>query len=260
MVVPDEVILTLGVESWAVKLVKAKADNDLIVQNVIGVTKEFNIPAKYVQTDYLNVQPSFENYEHHVITGYYVRRNVVITLKDLTQFEDLLSAALESGVNYVHGIDFRTTELRKHRDQARDLALQAASEKAQAMATKLDQTIGEPLAVVESEHLLVLAIYLVLELGRQRWDVPKCGPERLRRLRRRLEPERRGHGARSDRGRRNSDCRIRIEINPWLQPRRCQRSGLVFSRTMTFFASRSSCTDLAHQPALAPPGNRSAGK
>lgn len=149
MVVPDEVILTLGVESWAVKLVKAKADNDLIVQNVIGVTKEFNIPAKYVQTDYLNVQPSFENYEHHVITGYYVRRNVVITLKDLTQFEDLLSAVLESGVNYVHGIDFRTTELRKHRDQARDLALQAASEKAQAMATKLDQTIGEPLAVVE---------------------------------------------------------------------------------------------------------------
>jgi uncharacterized protein YggE len=150
MVVPDEVILTLGVESWNVKLITAKTNNDQIVQNVIGVTKEFNIPAKYVQTDYLNVQPSFDNYEQHALTGYYVRRNVVITLKDLTKFEGLLSAALESGVNYVHGIDFRTTELRKYRDQARDLALQAAQEKAQAMGAKLSQTIGDPLTIEET--------------------------------------------------------------------------------------------------------------
>ncbi len=158
MVVPDQVILTLGVESWNPRLINAKANNDQIVQNVIGVTKEFNIPAKYVQTDYLNVQPSFDSYETHSLTGYYVRRNVVITLKDLTKFEDLLSAALETGVNYVHGIDFRTSELRTYRDQARDLALQAAQEKAQAMAAKLGQTIGDPLKIEEFEHLLVLAI------------------------------------------------------------------------------------------------------
>jgi uncharacterized protein YggE len=150
MVVPDEVILTLGVESWNVKLISAKSNNDQIVQNVIGVTKQFNIPAQYVQTDYLNIQPSFDNYEQHALTGYYVRRNVVITLKDLTQFEDLLSATLEAGANYVHGIDFRTSELRKYRDQARDLALQAAKEKAQAMAAKLGQTIGDPLTVEET--------------------------------------------------------------------------------------------------------------
>jgi len=150
MVEPDEVILTFGVESWNPKLITAKANNDQIVQNVIRVTKEFNIPAKYVQTDYLNVQPSFDSYETHALTGYYVRRSVVVTLKDLIQFEDLLSAALEAGVNYVHGIDFRTSELRTYRDQARDLALQAAQEKAQAMAAKLGQTIGEPLTIEEA--------------------------------------------------------------------------------------------------------------
>jgi uncharacterized protein YggE len=152
MVAPDEVILTLGAESWAVKLIAAKANNDLIVQKVIGVTKQFNIPAKDVQTDYLNIQPSFDNYEQHALTGYYVRRNVVITLKDLTRFEDLLSATLEAGVNYVHGIDFRTSELRKYRDQARDLALQAAKEKAQAMAARLGQTVGDPLTIQESNN------------------------------------------------------------------------------------------------------------
>ncbi len=150
MVVPDEVILTLGIESWHAKLGTAKINNDQVVKNVIGVTKEFNIPEKYVQTDYLNVQPSFENYEHHVLTGYYVRRNVVITMKDLTQFEGLLSAVLEAGVNYVHGIDFRTSELRRYRDQARELALQAAREKAVAMSGKLDQEIGDPLSIEEA--------------------------------------------------------------------------------------------------------------
>jgi hypothetical protein len=152
MVAPDQVILTLGVESWNPKLAAAKANNDLIVHKVIGVTEDFSIPAKDVQTDYLNIQPSFDNYEQHALTGYYVRRNVVIKLKDLTQFEGLLSAALDAGVNYVHGIDFRTSELRKYRDQARDLALQAAQEKAQAMAARLGQTAGEPLAIEESNN------------------------------------------------------------------------------------------------------------
>ncbi len=150
MVVPDEVILTLGVESWNPKLVTAKANNDQIVKSVLAVTEDFKIPSQYVQTDYINVQPSFDSYETHALTGYYVRRNVVITLKDLSQFEGLLQAALETGANYVHGIDFRTTELRKYRDQARDLALQAAQEKAQAMAAKLGQTVGDPLTIEET--------------------------------------------------------------------------------------------------------------
>jgi uncharacterized protein YggE len=56
---------------------------------------------------------------------------------------------IESGVNYVQGIDFQTTELRKHRDEARALALKAAEEKAIAMAGELDQEIGEPITINE---------------------------------------------------------------------------------------------------------------
>ncbi len=149
MVAPDEVILTLGVESWDPKLSLAKTENDRIVQDLIGVTKDFSIPEKDVQTDFINIEPSFESYQHNQITGYYVRRHVVIKLRELAKFEDLLSSALETGVNYVHGIEFRTSELRKYRDQARSLAILAAQEKAQAMAGELDQNIGAPVTVEE---------------------------------------------------------------------------------------------------------------
>jgi uncharacterized protein YggE len=81
--------------------------------------------------------------------GYFVRRTIVVTLRDLSIFEDLLAEALGSGVNYVLGIEFQTTELRKYRDEARALAIQAAREKADALAGELGQTLGEPTAINE---------------------------------------------------------------------------------------------------------------
>jgi uncharacterized protein YggE len=150
MVVPDEVALTLGVETSDLQLVTAKANNDAIVKKVLDITKTIGIDPKNVQTDYMNIQPRYDsNYPKPNFIGYFVQKNIVITLKDVSKFEDLLSQALEAGVNYVHNIDFRTTELRKYRDQARDLALKAAQEKAKAMASTVGQQVGQPLAVRE---------------------------------------------------------------------------------------------------------------
>ncbi len=56
--------------------------------------------------------------------------------------EDLVAAALKTGVNRVNGISFQTTELRKHRDQARLLAVRAAKEKAGMMAGALAEKVG----------------------------------------------------------------------------------------------------------------------
>ena len=50
-------------------------------------------------------------------------------LKDISKYEDVLSGVLESGANYVEGIEFRTTELRKYRDQARVMAIKAAKDR-----------------------------------------------------------------------------------------------------------------------------------
>jgi uncharacterized protein len=150
MVVPDQVVLTLGVETSDLQLAMAKAANDAIVKKVLAVTESMSIDPKNVQTDYMNIQPRYDSgYPTPRFIGYYVQKNIVITLMDVTRFEDLLSQVLLAGVNYVHGVDFRTTQLRKYRDQARDLALQAAQEKAQAMASTAGQKVGLPLAVRE---------------------------------------------------------------------------------------------------------------
>jgi uncharacterized protein len=150
-VVPDEVILSLGIETWDKDLDIAKRQNDAIAGRVLALTQELGIPAEHVQTDYIGIDPRYRNgyYEERDFIGYFVRKTVVITLRDLDRFEDLLSGALEAGVNYVHGVEFRTTELRQHRDEARALAIQAAREKAVALSGELDQAVGEPLTIQE---------------------------------------------------------------------------------------------------------------
>jgi uncharacterized protein YggE len=56
---------------------------------------------------------------------------------------------LEAGANYVHGVEFATTELRKHRDEARALAVRAAREKAVALAKELGLKPGRARSIVE---------------------------------------------------------------------------------------------------------------
>jgi len=150
-VVPDEVIFTLGVETWNKQLNTAKKENDQRVQKIVDAAKKHKIEAKHIQTDYLGIEPRYkDSYEHKEFIGYFVRKTIVITLRDISRFESVLSDVLEAGANYVHGIKFRTTELRKYRDQARSLAIKAAQEKANALAKELRQKVGDPYSIQEN--------------------------------------------------------------------------------------------------------------
>jgi hypothetical protein len=57
-----------------------------------------------------------------------------ITVRDVSLTDDVILAALKVGANEVQDVQFYTSELRKYRDQAREMAIKAASEKAQALA------------------------------------------------------------------------------------------------------------------------------
>jgi uncharacterized protein YggE len=149
-VIPDEVIMTMGVETWHRELSVAKRRNDDRVSEVLWLAKKFGIENREIQTEYISIEPRYQDpYDRGVIEGYFVRKTIMVTLRDLEQFDPFLTAVTEAGVTHVHGIQFRTTELRKYRDQARALALQAASEKAGDMAAVLKAGIGTPQAVYE---------------------------------------------------------------------------------------------------------------
>lgn len=151
-VVPDEIVITLGVETQDADLNQAKEENDKRVRRVIALAKSHGIEAKHIQTDFINIHPEYEyrSYAVDKIVGYRVGKTIVITLQDIDKFDSLLTDVLELGANYVHGVEFRTTDLRKYRDQARALAINAAQEKATALASELGRSIGTPTHINEN--------------------------------------------------------------------------------------------------------------
>jgi uncharacterized protein YggE len=151
-VVPDQVFLVFGIETSDPDLKVSKAKNDERSRNLLAITRELNIDPKYVQTDFINIEPwehELRDANRTLRTEYRVRKNIAVTLTDVGKFEELLSRALEGGVTHVHGIQFRTTELRKHRDHARVLAIQAAREKAILLAASLGRQIGPATRIAE---------------------------------------------------------------------------------------------------------------
>jgi uncharacterized protein YggE len=149
-VVPDEVVLTLGVETDDLDLAAAKAENDARMSRVVAAAEEAGLPDNLIRTDYLGIEPRYRfDGPDRIFLGYWVQKSVSLTLRDIDAFENLLSAVLEAGANYVHGIQFQTTKLRSHRDRARSLALQAAREKAEAMAGELGHAVGQTVLIRE---------------------------------------------------------------------------------------------------------------
>jgi uncharacterized protein len=155
-VVPDEVIINMAVETNNTDLDKAREENDKKVSSVISMFKKLGIEERFIQTDYLSVEPRYDysrNYDserERKFLGYYMTKNISVKLKDVSKFEKVIADALKLGTNYVRGINFQTSELRKHRDQARLMAIRAAKEKAVAMAGELGQKIGKPITINEN--------------------------------------------------------------------------------------------------------------
>lgn len=150
-VAPDQIHLSVGVETRHENLAEAKRQNDDRVSSALSFLKRSGVKDKDVQTDFMGVEPVYDNdVSRTKPVAYIVQKSIGIRLTKVSTFEGVLTGLLTNGVNYVHGIDFRTSELRKHRDTARAMAIQAAKEKADALASELGVKRGKVYSITEN--------------------------------------------------------------------------------------------------------------
>ncbi len=157
-VVPDQVLISLTAESRGSDLSATQKKNDDTVKALVAYgTDTLGLKKEYIQTDYTTVTPAYRscNYEDELsgrcnplqIVYYSVRKGIQVRLTDLSRYEELVTQALQLGVTNVDNIQFITTELRKHRDSAREQAAKAAKEKAEAIAAVLGVKVGKPVTI-----------------------------------------------------------------------------------------------------------------
>jgi uncharacterized protein YggE len=148
-VAPDEVVLSLGVESRDKDLAIAKAQHDHRVKKLLAEAHDAGVEGKYIQTSMLQMRPDYSDEKVPRFLAYQVSQTIQVTLKDLSKYEHLITKLLEAGVNRVDSVEFLVAEPRKYKDEARAKAIRAAREKAVAMAAELGQTIGKPWDISE---------------------------------------------------------------------------------------------------------------
>ena len=148
-VAPDEVTLTLGVESRNRDLALAKASNDRRVKRLLALAHDAGLDPKYIQTSALTMGPEYSEEKIPKLLGYQISQTVTVSLTDLSKYETLITSFLKAGVNRMDGINFGAADSLKYRQEARLKAIQAAREKATAMAAELGQKIGKPWEVAE---------------------------------------------------------------------------------------------------------------
>lgn len=152
-VVPDKVVVVLGIETWDQDISLAKQQNNAILERAINAVRAVGVRNADIQTDHLSIMPRYhDSYRREDFIGYFVRNSVSVTLLEPDSLEMLITGVLSAGVTHIHGVSFETTEFKTHREDARRMAVVAAREKAQKMAAVLDKEIGDPVQINENRQ------------------------------------------------------------------------------------------------------------
>ncbi len=133
-VVPDLVTIQLGVTSNAATPQGVYDQNTAAMKKTAAAIRALGIAEKDISTDYYIIHPVYEDYNALDIKGYRINNAIIVNLKDVSKVSQVLTAALSAGANEVVDVQFRAGQLRQYRDQARELAMKAAQEKASDLA------------------------------------------------------------------------------------------------------------------------------
>jgi uncharacterized protein len=148
-VVPDRAVIEIGVEKQDASATVAKRAADDAARRILDDLRSSGIEEKDIQTTFLSLQPQF-NYRKGMKMSYFVASQTLsITLRDISRLDVIVGSLIKAGGNRIDSIEYGTSDLRKYRDQARDLAVKAAREKAHALAHALGQEIGKAYSIDE---------------------------------------------------------------------------------------------------------------
>lgn len=135
---PDRAVVEVGVEKQAISAKTAKQLADAAARKLLASVRENGVEEKDVQTASLSLQPHYD-----------AQQTLTITVRDLAKLDSLLESLIQAGGNRINSIEYETNDLRKYRDQARDMAVRAAREKAESLARSLGQGIGKAFSIEE---------------------------------------------------------------------------------------------------------------
>ena len=138
---------------------EATKENSDQMNEILVVLKDLGIEAKDIKTSSYSLNPVYNWTEKdgQKLSGYEVYQSVTLKIRDLEKIGDIIAKTTEKGANQVGGINFTIDDEYELKNEARELAIEKAKEKAELIAAQTGMKLGKIVGVYENSYSPVMA-------------------------------------------------------------------------------------------------------
>ena len=150
-VVPDQGIISLGVENIGKEAAEVKKANDISIEKILKFIKSNGIPATDFQTTNVSLNKNYD-YEKKKY-NYVATQTVTVILKDLKKYNEFMMGITETGVTNIHGVEFKSSKMETYEAEARKKAILNAKKKADDYVSVLPgQKVGKAILISDNSY------------------------------------------------------------------------------------------------------------
>ena len=136
---------------------EATQESTVKMNNIVQELKKLGLEDKDIKTSNYNLNPSYNwsQDKGQELIGYEVNQNLSLKIRDLSKMGDIIAKTTEQGANQIGSISFTIDDEYELKNQARELAINKAKEKAELIAAQSGMKLGDIKSFYESSNPVV---------------------------------------------------------------------------------------------------------
>ena len=164
MVTPDVAVVSLGVQAQALTVAEAQQQAAKAMADVMAALKANSIAEKDIATQYYNITPVY-SYDQktgkQTLDGYRVSNTATVKIRNVGNAGVVIDAVATAGGDYtiVNSVTLTVDQPEQYNDQARELAMNDAANRAKQLARLSGVKLGKATYINESLNTSSQTIY-----------------------------------------------------------------------------------------------------
>ncbi|MGN0775712.1 MAG: SIMPL domain-containing protein [Candidatus Ventricola sp.] len=146
---PDEVTVTANTSVTAGTVGSAQEEMNRIVEAATTKLLELGVQDDDIVTSDYSYYPRY-NYENNTLTGYEANHTLAITCRDVDMLDSVIGALSDSGFSQIYSVTYDVSTRSELYQQALELAIQHAEQKAVRMAAASGVTLTNLRSITEN--------------------------------------------------------------------------------------------------------------
>ncbi len=161
---PDTAEITLGIEKEGKTVAYVQEAVNKVNSEMIKNLKELGVKEEKIKTTRYSISPRYEwerNSGKRFLVGYEASASITVKTNDFEKLNQIIDKATSAGANQVDSLNFILEDEDEARAQARDIAINKAREKAEAIAKISGLDLGKLInvSVFDTDYSPVPRLY-----------------------------------------------------------------------------------------------------